>query len=65
MEHENIDENAKYLAACENVKKIVNVIKSIKIKYYPNFAKISDEDRKIYEQLEFNLEKISETNNLD
>lgn len=65
MEHENIDENAKYLAACENVKKIVNVIKSIKIKYYPNFAKISDEDRKIYEQLEFNLEKISETNNLN
>ena len=45
MEHENLDENAKYLAACENVKKIVNAIKSIKIKYYPNFAKISEADK--------------------
>lgn len=65
MEHENIDENARYLTACENVKKIVNAIKSIKIKYYPNFTKISDEDKKIYDQLEFNLEKISEDNNLN
>ena len=31
MEHENIDETTRYLAACENVKKIVNAIKSIKI----------------------------------
>ena len=29
MEYENIDENAKYLKACENVKKIVNAIKII------------------------------------
>ena len=65
MEHENIDENARYLKACENVKKIVNAIKSIKIKYYPNFARISDEDKKIYKQLESNLEKISEENNLN
>ena len=65
MEHENIDETTRYLVACENVKKIVNAIKSIKIKYYPNFAKISVEDKKIYEQLEANLEKISEDNNLN
>ena len=64
MEHENVDENARYIAACENVKKIVNAIKSIKIKYYPNFAKISEEDKKVYDELEFNLEKISEDNNL-
>lgn len=64
MEHENVDENARYLAACENVKKIVNAIKSIKIKYYPNFAKISEADKKVYDELEFNLEKISEDNNL-
>ena len=31
MEHENIDETTRYLAACENVKKIVNAIKSIKL----------------------------------
>ncbi len=65
MEHENVDENARYLAACENVKKIVNAIKSIKIKYYPNFAKISEADKKVYDELELNLEKISEDNNLN
>ena len=65
MEHENIDENARYLTACENVKKIVNAIKSIKIKYYTNFSKISDEDKKTYEELELNLERISEDNNLN
>ena len=65
MEHENVDENARYLTACENVKKIVNAIKSIKITYYTNFSKISDEDKKTYEELELNLERISEDNNLN
>ena len=65
MEYENIDENAKYLKACENVKKIVNAIKIIKMKYYTNFARISEEDQKMYEELEENLEKISEENNLE
>ena len=65
MEHENIDENAKYLTACENVKKIVNAIKLIKIKYYPNFSKISEKDKQVYKELEVNLEKISEDNNLN
>ena len=65
MEHENIDENARYLKACENVKKIVNAIKTIKIKYYTNFAKISEEDKKAYDELEINLDKISEENNLN
>lgn len=64
MEHENVDENAKYLLACENIKRIVKVIKAIKMKYYTNFSRISDTDRKIYEQLEANLEQISEENNL-
>lgn len=65
MEHENIDENAKYLKACENVKKMVHAIKLIKIKYYPNFAKISGKDKEIYEQLEENLQRISENNSLN
>lgn len=65
MEHENVDENAKYLTACENVKKIVNAIKKIKMKYYINFAKITPEDKQIYDRLEANLEQISETNNLE
>ena len=65
MEHENIDENVRYLKACENVKKIVNAIKAIKIKYYTNFAKISEEDKKVYDELEINLNKISEENDLN
>lgn len=65
MEYEKVDENAKYLKACENVKKIVNAIKLIKIKYYPNFSKISEKDKEVYEQLEDNLEKISGKNNLN
>lgn len=65
MEYEKIDEEARYLKACENVKKIVNAIKNIKMKYYTNFAKISSEDKKVYEQLNKNLEKISQENDLE
>ena len=54
---------AKYLL--ENVKKIVNAIKSLKIKYYLDFSKISEEDEMRFKQLESNLDKISEENNLD
>lgn len=64
MVHENVDENATYLKACENVKKIVNAIKTIKMKYYTNFAKISQEDKKTYDELEKKLEIIAEENNL-
>lgn len=64
MEHENIDNAAQYREACENVKKIVKAIKTIKMKYYPNFARITEEDHKVYQQLEVNLEKIAQKNNL-
>lgn len=65
MEYENIDEATAYRKACENVKKIVNAIKAIKIKYYPNFSRISDEDKKVYQELEANLEQISQEHDLD
>lgn len=65
MEYENAEENAKYLQACENVKKIANAIKKIKMKYYTNFAKITNEDKEVYEGLEEELEKISSENNLE
>lgn len=65
MEYENIDESARYLKACDNVKKIVNAIKKIRMKYYINFSKISEEDRKVYDELEENLERIAEENNLN
>ena len=62
---ENVDENATYKIACENVKKIVNAIKAIKIKYYPNFDRISAEDKKIFDKLQQQLEIISEENGLN
>ena len=65
MEYGKTNENATYLKACENVKKIANAIKTIKMKYYTNFAKITVEDKKVYNLLEENLDKISEENNLN
>ena len=65
MGYEKTDEDIKYRTACENVKKIVNAIKSLKIKYYLDFSKISEEDEMRFKQLESNLDKISEENNLD
>lgn len=65
MNYENIDENATYKIACENVKRIVNAIKLLKIKYYPNFDRISEEDRKTFDDLQIKLDKISEENGLD
>ena len=64
MNYENVDENATYRIACENVKKIVNAIKTLKIKYYPDFDRISEEDKAKFDELQQQLEKISEENGL-
>lgn len=64
MEQENIDEISRK-EACERVKQIVKAIKNIKIKYYLNFSKISAKDQELYQNLENNLEKISEDYNLN
>lgn len=64
MEYQNIDEAARR-EACEKVKQIVKAIKAIKIKYYLNFSKISEEDRQAYDILEANLEKISKRHNIE
>ena len=65
MNYENVDENATYKIACENVKRIVNAIKALKIKYYPNFDRISEEDKAKFDELQQQLEKISEENGLN
>lgn len=65
MNYENVDENATYKIACENVKKIANAIKALKIKYYPNFDRISKEDKTKFDQLQQQLKKISEENGLN
>ena len=64
MEYENVDEVARR-QACERVKQIVKAIKTIKIKYYLNFSKISEKDKETYQKLEENLEKISNMHNLN
>ena len=65
MNYENVDENATYRIACENVKKIVNAIKTLKIKYYPDFDRISEEDKTKFDELQQQLETISEENGLN
>ena len=64
MEYQNVDEIARK-QACERVKQIVKAIKTLRIKYYINFSKISEKDQQIYDKLEKNLDKISAENNLD
>lgn len=64
MEYQSTDEAARR-AACERVKQIVKAIKAMKIKYYLDFAKIPAKDQETYQKLEANLEKISNTHNLN
>lgn len=65
MEYDNIDKDVAYKTACENVKKIANAIKAIKMKYYLDFSKITEEDRKIYQELYTKMEQISQANGLN
>lgn len=65
MEYEKREDNAMYKIACDNVKKIANAMKSIKIKYYPNFARITEEDKQKYNQLENQMNSIVAKNGLD
>lgn len=64
MEYQGTDDAARR-AACERVKQIVKAIKAMKIKYYLDFAKIPAKDQETYQKLEANLEKISNTHNLN
>ena len=64
MEYENIDEVARYQEACRKVKRIAEAIKHIRIKYYPNFAKISEQDKQVYDELNVQMEQIASENGL-
>lgn len=65
MEYEKVNEAEVYRTACENVKTITKAIKAIKIKYYPNFSKISEKDQGVYDELNQKLEQISEKHGLN
>lgn len=64
MDYEKTEEAVRYQKACENVKQIAEVIKKIKMKYYPNFASISVEDKEKYDTLTKQMQKISIEHNL-
>ena len=64
MEYENVDEVARR-QACERVKQIVKAIKTMKIKYYLDFSKISGKDKETYQKLEEALERVSSSHNLE
>ena len=64
MEYENIDEAARYQEACRKVKRIAEAIKHIRLKYYPNFAKISEQDKQVYDELNVQMEQIASENGL-
>lgn len=65
MDYDKLDEAEVYRNACDNVKKIVKAIKAIRIKYYPNFSKISEKDKGVYDELNEKLEQISQQHGLD
>lgn len=64
MDYQNTDDAIRR-EACEQVKQIVKAIKAIKIKYYTIFSRISPEDKEKYLKLEENLERISNSHNLN
>lgn len=65
MEYDKIEEDIVYKNACQNVKNIVKAMKAIRIKYYPNFSKISEEDKQTYQELETKMEQISTQHGLN
>lgn len=65
MEYENTDSEVQYRQACEKVKKIVEVIEMIRIKYYPNFSSISEQDKEKYDILNEQMGKIVAENGLE
>lgn len=65
MEYDRIEQDTIYRNACENLKKIANAIKAIRIKYYPNFSQISVEDQKVYDELQSKMTQISSEHGLD
>lgn len=65
MEYVNIDEATRYQEACRKVKQIAEAIKHIRIKYYPNFGKISEADKQVYDELNAQIEKIAGENGLN
>lgn len=65
MEYENTDSEVQYRQACEKVKKIVEIIEMIRIKYYPNFSSISDQDKEKYDVLNTQMKKIVAENGLE
>lgn len=64
MEYQDTDEITRK-EAIEKVKQIVKAIKAIRIKYYPDFSKVSEKDQETEQKLQANLEQIAQNNGLN
>lgn len=64
MDYQNADEAVRR-EVIEKVKQIVKAIKTIKIKYYANFVRISEKDQETYQILTKELDQISSKHKLD
>lgn len=64
MEYQDTDEITRR-EAVEKVKQIVKAIKAIRIKYYPDFSKVSEKDHETEQKLQANLERIAQNNGLN
>lgn len=64
MEYQDTDEITRR-EAIEKVKQIVKAIKAIRIKYYPDFSKVSEKDQETEQKLQANLEQIAQNNGLN
>lgn len=68
MIHESIEkaENTiEYQKACDNVKQLAKAIKQIKMRYYPNFGKVTEEDREKFDRLNEQMKAITAESGLD
>ncbi len=65
MRYESVENVNEYQKACSNIKQIAKAIKAIKIKYYTNFSKISEQDRDTFDKLNKQMEIISSENGLN
>ena len=66
MEYENIDVSARYLKACDNVKKIVNAIKKINTKVAEVEIEVNPENiNNVVGHKKENIQKLKELYDVD
>ena len=65
MEYDRTQENAVQQEACRKVKQMAELMKHFRIKYYPDFQKISEEDKQTYNEAKGRMMQVATQNGLD